>query len=285
MGNKDNHREDTEKEWDKDSRKHKYRSHNDDDDDDGNHKHGSHHEHEHQQKPPQEPSCFVENVRSFGTASSEVLYPKTIKVPVTLAEPSVIICVEADVHLEKPAVEIKRTWKSVILEQCELVPTFNPKMAKLFVSGLIRKTIEYATVDHYSATAVCGDIRHTTALIPFDFCTDLTFPTGGPSLQLAPDFTSSGQLLDHSGHGPLLTAALHGNRQVYNERPYCQLLFSEFTELDLGQNVRSVNGFEHSFTVVREKIVLRLGLKVLQDQQLPIPTPPPPPHKPPYSCK
>ncbi|AWX56352.1 MULTISPECIES: CsxC family protein [Brevibacillus] len=234
-------------------------------------------------------SCTVENARVFGMASTETAFPKTIKVPVTLAETAVVVCVEANVHLERPALEIIRVLKSVILEQCELVPTFNPLSAKLFVSGFIRKNIEYTTVDQVTGTAVCGDVRHTTALIPFDFCTDLTFPATGPTLQLAPDFESHGEYLNKSGHAAKINVGLFGNRKVYNERPYCELLFTEFTELDIGLENKRCKDTTKTFSTVREKIVLRIGLKVLQDQQVPIPTTPPPtpPPKPtfPPPCK
>lgn len=266
-------------------------------DDKHSHKYGHDHGHKHDKhdhkcekehkKHPTPASCSVDNIRVFGNTTTETLFPKTIKVPVTLAETAVVVCVEANVHLEKPATEIIRVWKSAILEQCELVPTFNPYAAKLFVSGFIRKNIEYATAEKASCSSVCGDIRHTTVLVPFDFCTDITFPTGGPSLQLSPDFSSSGEFLNKMGNGPQFHASLFGNRQVYNEKPYCELVFTEFTELDVGQNTKCVSEHVNTFTSVREKIVLRLGLKILQDQQVPLPgicPPPTPPPHPPY-CK
>ncbi len=250
----------------KQEKKHEYKDDHDDD------------HHHHHNKP--DSGSRVENVRNFGHSTSVVSYPHTMKVPVTLAEPVVVVCVEADIHLDKPALEIKRVLKTVILEQCELVNTFDPHQAKLFVRGFIRKSIEYATVDHASRSAVSGEIRNTTALVPFDFCTDITFPPGASSLQLAPDFSSSGHFLDKTGHGAELLTSLLGNRIVYNDKPYCQLLYSEFVELDMGQHVRNVNGYEKTFTTLHEKIILKLGLKVLQDQQIPIPTPPPPHHYP-----
>jgi len=253
--------------------------------DDDKHEHHHKHDKDHKKKTPSK-SCSVESVRVFGTTTTDTVYPKTIKVPVTLAEISVVVAVEANIQLEKPALEIIRVWKSAILQQCELVPTFNPYAAKLFVKGFIRKNIEYTTVDQTSASSVCGDIRHMTAMIPFDFCTDITFPQTGPSLQLSPDFSSSGELLNQSGNGPLLNEGLFGNRQVYNEKPYCELVFTEFTELDIGHNLKNVSGFAQSFTSVQENIVLRVGLKVLQIQQVPLPVkcPPTPPPHPPH-CK
>ncbi|MDF2683228.1 MAG: hypothetical protein K0R47_4418 [Brevibacillus sp.] len=270
MGKHDHHDDDH---W-HDKKLEKKHCHDDDDDD---------HHHHYKHKP--DPGCSVENVRNFGHSTGLISYPNTIKVPVTLAEPIVVVCVEADIHLEKPALEIKRVLKTVILEQCELVNTFDPRNAKLFVRGFIRKNIEYATVDHASPIAVCGEIRHTTALVPFDFCTDITFPPGASSLQLQPDFSSSGHFLDKTGHGTELHTSLLGNRLVYNDKPYCQLVFSEFVELDVGQNVKYLNSFEKTFTVLHEKIILRLGLKVLQDQQVPMPTVCPPPHYPPPCSK
>ncbi|WHX28263.1 hypothetical protein QNK09_14110 [Brevibacillus agri] len=273
------------KEKDKDKHKHEHKHKHKDEHDckcEHEHKHKPDKEHEHGKPSPQ--SCGVENVRVFGSSTEAALFPKTIKVPVTLAEISVVVCVEADIQLEKPALEIIRAWKSVILEQCELVPTFNPYVAKLFGSGFIRKNIEYATADRVSGSAVCGDIRHISAMIPFDFCVGITFPAGGPSLQLTPDFSSSGELGNKGGTGAKLNLGLFGNRQVYNEKPYCELVYSEFTELDIGQDLKKVKAAEHAFSHVREKIVLNLGLKVLQDQQVPLPVVTPPP-KPPYTCK
>jgi len=142
--------------------------------DDDKHEHHHKHDKDHKKKTPSK-SCSVESVRVFGTTTTDTVYPKTIKVPVTLAEISVVVAVEANIQLEKPALEIIRVWKSAILQQCELVPTFNPYAAKLFVKGFIRKNIEYTTVDQTSASSVCGDIRHMTAMIPFDFVQILHF--------------------------------------------------------------------------------------------------------------
>src|SRR5690606_6438679 len=81
-----------------------------------------------------------------------------IKVPVLLAETELQIVVESDIPLNPPASEIKRVEKDVIVKQCKLVPVefeeepvegtedlFRATRAKLFVSGFIRKDIQYAT--------------------------------------------------------------------------------------------------------------------------------------------
>ena len=80
----------------------------------------------------------------------------TLKTPVVLAERTLQIAIEADIPLNPPAIEIKRVHKNVFLEQVKLVPVtfepiagtdfFNVTRAKLFVSGFVRKNIEYASI-------------------------------------------------------------------------------------------------------------------------------------------
>ena len=98
-----------------------------------------------------------------------------IKVPVVVAERTIQIVVEADIPLCPPATEIKRVKKHVFLDQVKLVPVrfariantdyFTVTRAKLFVSGHIRKNIEYASVE-------CnGALQDRIANVPFSrFC-------------------------------------------------------------------------------------------------------------------
>ena len=86
-----------------------------------------------------------------------------IKVPVVNAERTIQIVVESDIPLNPPATEIKRVKKHVFLDQVKLVPVrfqridntdfFFVTRAKLFVSGHIRKNIEYASRDCNGATS------------------------------------------------------------------------------------------------------------------------------------
>lgn len=219
-----------------------------------------------------DPSCTIKNARTLGECQNTPFFPKTMKVPVTLAEPTIQVCVEADIFLEERAIEIKRVLKDVILEQCKLVPTFNECEFKLFVAGFVRKNIEYATVDEVNGDNVCGDIRHTTVNVPWECCTPIFFPECAPRPIIVPDFEQRAEFLDKSGMRTQTEKRLFGNFKFFNEQPFCELVQVQFNEFDIGHDLRRVNDFERSFQRVREKLVMNLQLKVLQLQQVPLPS-------------
>ena len=222
--------------------------------------------------------CSVQNPRTLGECSNVPSFPQNIKVPVVLAEPTVQVCVEADIILEEAALEIKRVLKDVFVEQCKLVPTAYPRTFKLFLGGTIRKNIEYSTIDTVNGTSVCGDIRHTTVHVPWECCTDLTFPLGARLPELFADNEQRFEFLDKKGMQPQIEKRLFRNFKFFNEQPFCELVQVLFHELDMGHDLVRVNEFEKSFQRLREKIVMNLTVKVLQVQQVarpPLPTPTP----------
>lgn len=226
--------------------------------------------------------CSVQNPRTVGECANEPFFPQNIKVPIVLAEPTVQVCVEADIILEEAALEIKRVLKDVFLEQCQLVPTSAARQFKLFIGGTIRKNIEYSTIDTVNGTSVCGDIRHTTVHVPWECCTEITFPVGARLPILVADEEQRFEFLDKKGKQPQIEKRLFRNFKFFNEQPFCELVQVFFHELDFGRDLMRVNEFENSFQRLREKIVMNLTLKVLQVQQvaspsLPSPSPTPGP--------
>ena len=70
--------------------------------------------------------CSVQNARTLGECSNDPFFPQNIKVPVVLAEPTIQVCVEADIILEEPALEIKRVLKDVFIEPMQAGSYFCP---------------------------------------------------------------------------------------------------------------------------------------------------------------
>ncbi|MCR6787379.1 hypothetical protein PDQ36_08015 [Bacillus cereus] len=193
-----------------------------------------------------------------------------IKVPVVLAERTLQIVVEADVPLDPPASEIKRVLKNVFLTQGKLVPVaFTPvegtpyrrvTRAKLFVSGYIRKNIEYASGECNAA------LYDRIANVPFSGFADLTegdFFTL-PLIAASSD-TASHFINPKDGDLPRLDKYFFENHVVYNEQPTVEIISANFYELDFSP---CPTALEATFDALREKIVLDLTLKVLQVQQV-----------------
>ena len=219
--------------------------------------------------------CCVLSFRENIEVPNIPCFPQTAKVPVVLTEPTLQVCVQSDIKLECPALEIKRVRKDAFIAQCKVLPTGHRCIFKLFVSGYIRKNIEYATVDRCNPGAVCGEIRHTTVHIPYTCCTEMQFPPCGPFPIFTRTEESFTEFLDACGRGPNLDKKLFSNGVFYNEQPFCELVCVNFQEYDVGGNCCPPNCCdcpESTFDIVNEHIVMDLKVKVLQLQQVPLPT-------------
>ena len=208
-----------------------------------------------------------------------------VKIPVVLAETNITIPVEATITLDQKAMEIKRIKKNVYLTQSRLIPFSQGThdcTGVLFISGFIRKNIEYATETCKSGTSgnVCGDIRHCTVQVPFNFSTRVTFlrppvfneNTAQSELQF---FTDKLEGCDGCadpviGRNPCDQS--FSFTEFFNEKPYVELVRADITEVDIHTNPKSFcqNPTEQNFTELTEKVLINLTLKVLQPQQVKI---------------
>jgi len=210
--------------------------------------------------------------------------PVFVKLPVILAETNITIPVEATITLDQAAIEIKRIKKNVFLTQSRLIPfspsTVAPNSGILFIAGFVRKNIEYATRTCTTAGTpnVCGDIRHCTVEVPFNFTTRITFlrppifieNTTPSELEF---FTDELQACDICadpvlGRNPCDQSFLF--TEFFNEKPFVELVNAVVTEVDIHTNptARCTIPTEQTFTRLTEKIVVNLTLKVLQKQQV-----------------
>jgi hypothetical protein len=224
------------------------------------------------------------------SAKTSLLSAAKIQVPVVLGEYDMGVCIDETTQINKgivgikevskevvlthchSAVEIKRILKDVEIEQCKLVPVgpfvpindsgfFTSDNAKLFISGFIRKNIEYA------AKGCNGAIRTTTARVPFSGFADLSGNLLNPPIFGFGDQRRAQFIDPKTGESPRFDKFFFQNSVILNEQPFCELISAEFFELDFSPNKLDVC---KSFDTLREKIVLDLTLKVLQTQQVPL---------------
>ena len=231
------------------------------------------------------PEC--ESVSCYPSGKSG---PLVAKIPVVLAEPKIQIDVEAEIKLDEPALEIKRIKKNLFLTQCRLLTLrdekqdYGHKFGKLFLSGFVRKNIEYATIDSSSSKKGCisGDIKHTTCNVPFECVAKVEFinpPEINKSGFTAEIENFSGKynscgICDHPilGHDPCEKEFEHF--EEFSEKVFCELESAQIIEADIFKdgNVSADNYHcEFAFQTFVEKMVIFLKLKLLQKQQVKIP--------------
>lgn len=194
------------------------------------------------------------------------------KIPVVIAEPKIQINVESTIVLEDPALEIKRIKKSLVLTQCELIPTDEKRSGKLFISGFVTKNIEYATAAVIAAGTVSGDIRHTTVNVSFSSFSEIYFDE-------EPEFNGNKRVIEVEILNP---NNMEGDQsesnfiqaQRFNERVFCELLEASFREKDIRLNPVAADPAFPDVLVsdtYLEKMVIDITLKILQLQQVEIP--------------
>lgn len=221
------------------------------------------------------------NVKELVDSAADWKKKTLVKIPVVLAEVDVQIDLLSEVTLPTAAIEIKRINKRLKLTQCRLIQ--NTK--KLFLEGFVRKNIEYAEADLcVDSDAVCGTISHCTIDFPFRCVTEIeqfiNFPTPAipskakqfeylSSTKLPPDFPEKDRLLAGD-----LSEFNQESFEFFNELPFCELISATITEFDEFLNREPVSGGpfeERTFTDFDEKMVIKLRLKLLQNQQVWIP--------------
>ncbi len=206
--------------------------------------------------------------------------PVPVKIPVVLAELTLQIHIMSNIDLPEPALEIKNIKKRVKITQCLLLQDTNV----LFISGFIRKNIDYSTLACGNTEGVCGDIRHCTVDVPFRCTTPVTFNGIAPEFlgintsnefeyfkteNLPSNFAEKDKLLsgDLSEYNQIST-------EFFNELPFCELISSRIVEFDEYLNRAFVEGTpfeERVFTSIEEKMVVFLTLKILQNRQVLVP--------------
>jgi len=211
--------------------------------------------------------------------------PVFVKIPVILAELNITIPVEATITLDKEAIEIKRIKKNVFLTQSRIIPfsqDCRPDTGILFIAGFIRKNVEYATqtCSTTGSPNVCGDIRHCTVEVPFNFTTRINFirepifveNTIPSELEF---FTDKLQGCDACsdpviGRNPCDQSFFF--TEFFNEKPFTELVRADIAEIDINTNptLNCTTPTEQKFTKITEKVVINLTLKVLQKQQVKI---------------
>ncbi|MCB2289730.1 hypothetical protein LGK97_08125 [Clostridium sp. CS001] len=209
--------------------------------------------------------------------------PVVVKIPVVIAETNITIPVEATITLDKNAIEIKRIKKNVFLTQSRIIPFSQGNhdcTGVLFISGFIRKNIEYATETCSSGKSgnVCGDIRHCTVQVPFNFSTRVTFlrtpifneNTTPSELEFFTDKLEGCDECTDPVIGRNSCDQSFFFTEFFNEKPYVELVRADITEVDIHTNPNSCcqEATEQTFSQLTEKVIVNLTLKVLQKQQV-----------------
>jgi hypothetical protein len=203
-----------------------------------------------------------------------------VKIPVVLAEILVQIPMHSIIKFDHPVLEIKQIKKNVKVTQCRLLQPSHGEHAKLFISGFVRKNIQYASPMDIIDGEINSRILSTTVEIPFEKVAIvpkfLTSPVG-PKFNIRREsevLSHKKDCCDHVDFNEFHQQSV----EFFNEDIFCEPIKSEIVEIDepidakpLKKLFHDAHNSESVFTKVEEKMVLDLTVKVLQKQQIKFP--------------
>lgn len=232
-------------------------------------------------------SCGVIKAFTLPECSSIMAQPKGLdsrvvgKIPVVIAEPIVQVVMEACIDLPEPVFEIKRIKKNLFIDQCKLIDLEELGRGKLFLSGYVRKNIEYATPDKLCRKdkGISGDIKHLTVNIPFTCVTEITYAVP-PKIVYQGLAKQASYILDSKKDHDCGCKVNIGRKacedslkmeEFFNEPVFCELEEAKFFETDVHENCSPICEAlpgELQFEKITEKIVILIRLKLLQNRQV-----------------
>ncbi|GAA0077259.1 hypothetical protein UT300005_16370 [Clostridium sp. CTA-5] len=242
----------------------------------------------------QKDRCNIETCKT--TVSSETLpiceniphtsdtttLPVTVNIPVVLTECNITITIESLLKLEDNILEIKHIRKNAYLNQCKLIQNSEndkPNTGILFLSGFIRKNIEYSTNEYNFRGVLNGKLKHITIDIPFKCTTRVIFKTP-PKFKTNTHPDKAEILQTNIGMCNPCKEDLNGRDireqnfrsiEFFNEKVFCELISAEFLESDILENTTNKKckpNHEQTFHDINEKVVLFLTIKLLQKQNV-----------------
>ncbi|MCM3595761.1 hypothetical protein M4D55_08205 [Metabacillus idriensis] len=189
--------------------------------------------------------CKATIVDPSATPSTGII----IKVPVLLQEVRIEIPVHAKITFPKgeKVLEIKEIKKRVFLTQCRLINREYATSGQLFLSGFVRKNIQYASNPKEECKgSVSSVIKSLTVEVPFDCVAEierfLTPPVGpvSDSKEEFGFFIAQPLGIGFPEKDQLLSTDISQFHQIstehFNELPFCELVKADIIEFDEALN-------------------------------------------------
>lgn len=211
--------------------------------------------------------------------------PVTVNIPVVLTECNIITTIESLLKLEDEVLEIKHIKKNAYLNQCKLIPdSGNDKTNTgiLFLSGFVRKNLEYSTKEHACRGVLNGKLKHVTVDVPFKCTTRVMFKTP-PKFNANTHQDEIEVLKTNTGLCNPCKEKINDQDireqnfrliESFNEKVFCKLISAEFVESDIIENQideECKSNHRQASHYIKETVILFLTIKLLQNQNVLVP--------------
>ncbi|MBU5592243.1 hypothetical protein KQI89_10760 [Clostridium sp. MSJ-4] len=191
------------------------------------------------------------------------LEPRVSKIPVVLCEIEVPIFIEATEKFSEPVFKIISLDKKVVLKKCQLVVGTD----KLFITGVIEESIEYATARCIHRDSVKGNIKKLAMNIPFKCSTKVSLKTK-PVVSKGTYFIDL-ESFEGQGNNIDTYEKSYKHLEYTNDKVFCNLNSAKLLETGNQGGIEVLKDTlqeAYTFEKVDKKVILILNLTLLQNQ-------------------
>ncbi|RMD03272.1 hypothetical protein D9O40_03800 [Clostridium autoethanogenum] len=185
------------------------------------------------------------------------LFP--VRVPVIISEPSVRMNIENTVTFSKPVAYIKSIRRTILITQCNLIPD----IGKLFLSGIIKKSIEYSESMIDNTDLMDGQIRNIVIKVPFDCVTKIKYIVN--PLMCGKNYKNKSTFDNLQNCEQIFY-------ESYNEpsKISCELIHASFEEINIKDIESTCNNFNRKtfFKTIKQKMIVVLIIRLTQNQNV-----------------
>lgn len=204
--------------------------------------------------------CSNEAIEPIGNPNSVISM-----IPVLLAVCEVNINLDAIIKFFEPVLEITKINKSIILQKNYFMQETNT----LFLQGFIRQYVEYASVKSVRGKSICGDVAYSMVYIPFECSTNIHLTTEPKHLKSS--FATKEKFRNSNPSKENSFSQVYYHSEYFNESIFCELESAKILELSIKEDKETLRDFfvdEYTFEKLKEKIVVSLKVKLLQNQEV-----------------
>ncbi|CDF57273.1 hypothetical protein [Thermobrachium celere] len=178
---------------------------------------------------------------------------KYINVPVVISQFKICLQLENSVRFCEPVVCIKASKKTLQLKECKLIPGTK----KVFIRGVIKKVLEYASARCQNSKGSSGNIRYLTYIVPFECTTEISYIN-------PPEIKANKE----QKFIPLEYHFVCEDKGYFNQNIVCEIIKYKINELMCREDIVPVENIkgQDCFYRMKEKIVLNLHLRLMQNQ-------------------
>ncbi|MFL0252677.1 hypothetical protein ACJDT4_19875 [Clostridium neuense] len=228
-----------------------------------NHRRRKNHKHKHRRlrdKENRQVEVDVENkselMKSTFVTDNDKQETIAVRLPVVIAETTININLENTINFTRDVISIIDIRRKAIIKRCKLISQIN----RLFLDGVVVKSIEYSEETKHNSSRLEGKAKNLTIKIPFECAVGIEYIHAPITCE---EFYEGDKIIRMSENEKSFV-----DRQQEIDDIYCELVSTEFKELNVKDKIKLINEAKKmsTFKQIKQSMSMDIKVRLLQKQ-------------------